>query len=371
MQIVTTDESAVRPTPNPPSAGRVWLGWWYEFWRGALLLGSAGSTPSEPGVVPINAPAPVRTLATMLEEYRRPYAVAAGRLGANFKGGYWMMYFAAPMAVLCSAASAVELAAGARVSYYGAEFALILWILTLFLMIDKGNWQRNWIRARRTSEHLRYLPLVAPFMTGETRNWYQELAARHGLRIIVDEEVTPACAWLGRTDAARALRLEDPKFCAGYRLYVEELLAQQIRYHIDKSQVERALSTRIGAASTGFLGITIICTATLFLGTLFLGDPWGFTHTAAYLRLLATVLPALGAGLRGLLAQGESHRVAELSEGMAKRLTQLRDQLMSLPADSCSTQELENVVWNAVQELLSEADTWMRLQESAPLSPAA
>ena len=103
---------------------------------------------------------------------------------------------------------------------------------------------------------------------------------------------------------------------------------------------------------------------------LFLGNLEGRVQLNAYLRLCATVLPAIGAGLRGVLAQGESHRVATLSEGMAIRLGQLRSQLLSLPAERASRDELESLVWNAVQELLSEADTWMRLQESAPLSVA-
>jgi hypothetical protein len=52
------------------------------------------------------------------------------------------------------------------------------------------------------------------------------------------------------------------------------------------------------------------------------------------------------------------------------RLGQLRLQMQSLPSGAESIGELENIVWNAAQELLSEADTWMRLQESVPLSVA-
>jgi hypothetical protein len=78
----------------------------------------------------------------------------------------------------------------------------------------------------------------------------------------------------------------------------------------------------------------------------------------------------MGGSLRGLLAQGESHRVAALSEGMSLRLAQLRTELQTLRGPADPGGKLENLVWNAVQELLSEADTWMRLQESVPLSVA-
>jgi hypothetical protein len=264
--------------------------------------------------------------------------------------------------VFFAAASAIDLAA--RLSY-GIELALIVSILVLFLVMYMGDWQKLWIQSRRTSEHLRYLPLVAPFVKDHNTNWYQEIAARRGLRIIVDEKVTDVCAWLARTCPVQALQPDDPTFRGGYISYAQELLGQQIGYHTDKAEIERTLSRRIGLASTAFFFITILCTAMLFWKSMH-GDP----HPYPYLRLLATVLPAVGTGLRGLLAQGETHRVAELSEGMARRLTQLHGQVKALPTD-VGLPQLEDVVWNATQELLSEADTWMRLQESAPLSPAA
>ena len=160
-------------------------------------------------------------------------------------------------------------------------------------------------------------------------------------------------------------RLEDPVFYLGFVRYVEELLRQQIRYHSRKAEVEQTLSRRVGLASIAFFAVTIVCTLILCLGKLKAGAP-----VNDYLRLCATILPAIGAGLRGVLAQGESHRIAALSAGMAMRLEQLASQLHSLPAEHGPNHGLENLVWNAVQELLSEADTWMRLQESAHLSVA-
>jgi hypothetical protein len=243
-------------------------------------------------------------------------------------------------------------------------------ILGLFLFLRRGNWQEHWVRARRTAEHLRYLPLVAPFVQNPCANWYEELAARRGLRIIVDDEVTRVCAWLGHGNATAALRLEDPAFLAGYRIYVDNLLAQQIHYHADKAAMEHTLGRRISHTSDAFFWITLGCAFLLFLvawmpsGSLVLQTP------GEYLPLFATVLPAIGAAFRGVLAQGESHQVAALSEGMSLRLGQLRLQMQSLPSGAESIGELENIVWNAAQELLSEADTWMRLQASVPLSVA-
>jgi len=358
---VGTRGPTLQPAPGPPARPRARLGWLHSFFNRAVLVGH--SPPEEPTAVTDNVPAAVRELALLVEDHRSQFAGAARGFGAEYKGGYWMMYLIAPLAVACSAAAAAGLLSPRFLS--GFEVALMVMILGLFMLMRRRGWQEKWIRARRTAEHLRYLPLVAPFVAGHGGNWYEQLAARRGLRLIVDAEVTRVCEMLDRKDAARALQLGDPVFYASYVRYVDTLLAQQIQYHTQKARVEHALSHRVGLTSSAFFFITIVCTLSLFLSNVA-----GRVQLNAYLRLFATVLPAIGAGLRGLLAQGESHRVAALSEGMAIRLGQLREQLQRLPAERTATDELENLVWNAVQELLSEADTWMRLQESAPLSVA-
>lgn len=340
---------------------RARLGWWHTLMHGALLIGHPRS--EEPGVLLEEVPAAMRQLALLVEEYRSHFAAMARTLGADYKGGYWMMYLIAPLAVVCAAVAVSRLASPRLLS--GVELLLMVAILLLFLVMRRGAWQENWIRARRTAEHLRYLPLVAPFVGGCNGNWYEQMAAQHGLRIIVDPDVTRVCAELARTESARALHLENPVFNAGYLHYVSDVLGQQIRYHGQKAALERALSHRVGLVSTSLFAITIVCTALLFIGNL-----EGNIKATDYLRVLATIFPAIGAGLRGILAQGESHRVATLSEGMTVRLSQLREELEALPRVGASNRELENFIWNTVQELLSEADTWMRLQEAVPLSVA-
>lgn len=340
---------------------RARLAWLHRLFHGALTAGHR--LPPEPVALLENAPAAIRELAVQLEDHRSGFAADARSLGSDYQGGYWMMYLIAPLAVACSATAGAKLLSPRIMS--GVELLLMALILALFTVMRRGGWQEKWIRARRTAEHLRYLPLVAPFVAGDGGNWYERLAARRGLRIIVDPAVTRICGLLERHGAAHALRLDNSAFHAGYVRYVEELLTQQIHYHAQKAEVERALSHRVGLTSTAFFAITIVCTLLLFVGNL-----EGRVQLVDYLRLCATVLPAIGAGLRGVLAQGESHRVATLSEGMAIRLGQLRSQVQSLPKERISMHELESIVWNAVQELLSEADTWMRLQESAPLSVA-
>jgi len=353
-------ESATAVPVTLPRRGR--LGWWHAFWRRLLLAG----LPALPATVPLpeGPPAAVRALASRLEHERGRFATAARTFGADYKGGYWMMYLLAPMAVTCAAAAAAGLASPRLMT--GIELCLICLILLLFLLMRRQDWQERWIRARRTAEHLRYLPLVAPFVPDKHANWYEVLAARRGVRVMVDEEVTRVCLRLAQLEVAQQLNIGDREFVRDYVAYVKELLSQQIRYHSQKAALEHALSHRISLTSTAFFTITVGCTVALFLENLS-----GFTRPAQYLRLLATVLPALGGGLRGLLAQGESHRVAALSEGMVVRLGQLLQQLEALPLNGSYNEELEKIIWNTVQELLSEADTWMRLQESAPLSVAA
>ena len=355
----------VKPTLNAPRPRRDRLGWWHEICRRMLLVGH--DAPEIPQPL-FDAPEPVRGLLLQLEDHRSQFAEGARAFGGDYKGGYWMMYLFAPLAVLFAAAawSAPEFSAPLA----GAELVVIVMILVLFLIMRRARWQELWVRTRRTAEHLRYLPLVAPFVRDPKVNWYQDVAGAHGTRIVIDDEVTRVCVWLAHTNAAHALRLDDAAHYLGFVRYVDATLTQQIQYHAEKAAAERALARRISLASTAFFVITIICTALLFLAHW--TEAIGLDHVLApqFLRMAATVLPAIGAGLRGLLAQGESHRVAALSAGMSVRLTQLREQLRALAQTPSSRATLEDIVWNSTQELLSEADTWMRLQEAVPLTVA-
>jgi hypothetical protein len=354
---------AQRPVLSVPGHQRARLGWWHGLVHRLLLLGHSDPPPPPPIS---DAPPPIRDLTLLLEHHRMQFAAAARTLSADYKGGYWMMYLLAPLAVLTAAAATSFGYFGSVLS--GLELFVITLILLLFIAMRRGRWQEGWIRARRTAEHLRYLPLVAPFVGDVRSNWYEQLAVRHGTRVVVDPEVTRVCEWLGAGTAARHSRLNDPASCTAFVEYLDASLAQQVHYHGEKATIEHALTRRISLISTGFFCITIGCTALLFAESTtrwFVLDHYVSSHL---LRFLATGLPAVGAGLRGLLAQGESHRVAALSEGMSLRLAQLRTELAKLTARGVDATALENLVWDAVQELLSEADTWMRLQESVPLS---
>ncbi|HEV7613972.1 MAG TPA: hypothetical protein VGO37_18980 [Steroidobacteraceae bacterium] len=354
-----------KPVPNLPQRRRIRLGWWHNIWHRLLLIGHPDVEPPLPVT---QAPPSILSLMSLLEEHRGQFATAARALGAEYKGAYWMMYLLAPLAVMSSAAAYSLTDHSLLLS--GIELLLIGLILMLFIAVRRGRWQDRWIQARRTAEHLRYLPLVAPFVADSQTNWYDQMASRHGMRLTVDKETSQVCAWLGVGETIAKLRLDDELFDAGYFKYVDDVLAQQVHYHARKAAMEYALTRRISRLSTSFFIVTIVCTALLFLESLLVTGDLGRNVLSHYLRFFATSLPAIGGALRGLLAQGESHRVAALSEGMSLRLSQLRAELQKMRASGAASQELEDLVWNAVQELLSEADTWMRLQESVPLSVA-
>jgi hypothetical protein len=354
-------------TPIDRSADRrgARLGWWHGFWRRLLLLGHIEAPP--PPVA--EASPPIRALTLLIEEHRSHFAESARALGADYKGGYWMMFLFAPAAVLAAAAT-VDFGRNGRL-LSGIELLLIGAILILFIAMRRSRWQERWIQARRTAEHLRYLPLVAPFVADTSKNWYEQFAERHGMRIVVDEEVTRVCSLLASASSLARMSLADRGFRTGYLQYVDDVLAQQIHYHARKAAVEQALARRISRMSTAFFAITIVCTALLFVETMVTPANAGGLIPSHYLRFLATGLPAIGGGLRGVLAQGESHRIAALSLGMSVRIAQLRDEIRALATRDTPDDGLENAVWNVAQELLLEADTWMRLQEAVPLSVAA
>jgi hypothetical protein len=358
-------ELAQKPVPNVPERRRLRLGWWHYLWHQLLLIGHPDVEPPPPIT---DGPPLIQALTVLLEDHRSQFATAARALGAEYKGGYWMMYLLAPLAVMSSAAT-WSLTRHSRL-LSGIELLLVSSMLVLFIVVRRGRWQDRWIQSRRTAEHLRYLPLVAPFIVDSQANWYEQLAERHGMRLTVDQETSRVCAWLGASEAVSRLRSENEQFDAGYHKYLNDVLTQQIHYHQRKAALEYMLTRRISLVSTSFFIVTIICTVLLFLESMLASAGLDRWLPSQYLRFFATSLPAIGGALRGLLAQGESHRVAALSEGMSIRLAQLRAELQRMRAGEVSRQKLEDLAWNAVQELLSEADTWMRLQESVPLSVA-
>jgi CHASE3 domain sensor protein len=308
-------------------------------------------------------------LTALVEAARAPYVHDARLHGAEYRGAYSAMYLIAPLTVWCGVA-ATDGAHHSRL-LSGVEFLLILTILMLFLVMKRSDWQGRWVQSRRTAEHLRYLPLVAPFIDGRRKNWYDDVARRHGTTVSADAKVTRVCGELVHTEAVVTMRAElsNAKFNKGFRRYFDEILTEQIQYHTAKAAAEHALARRISVASIVLFVVTLVCTALLFFKQFVIVNGIApYLPSLSALRHLATVLPAIGGGLRGLLAQSESHRVAKLSEGTALRLAQLQRELRELSPESEPTHHLEKLVWAAVQEMLAEADTWLRLQESVPLS---
>src|ERR1700683_914456 len=139
---MTTDIArSTPPTPNPPLTRRVRLGWWHSFWRAALLFWDRLRYLAEPATVADSAPGALRELVLRLEDCRSQSAMEARTFGADYKGGYWMMYLMAPLAVFCAAGTAAGFASP-RV-LYGVELLLIVWILVVFWTMRRGKWEEG------------------------------------------------------------------------------------------------------------------------------------------------------------------------------------------------------------------------------------
>lgn len=336
------------------------LGSFHRIGRRLLLMGhrfpSQGRSP--------RPPQPLATFVNTLEKHRSAFAQAARLYSARYQDGYWLMFLAAALAVICAAAGATW---GNERTFAGVETFLMAGTILLYWRMRSGRWREKWLRARRAAECLRYLPLVAPFVTDRSRNWYETLTDRNAL----EPEVTRFCAWAAKHDIVADTPLLDPQVYADYRDYFAATLEGQIAYHAARARQEKALTHRLGMASNLFFIVAVGCTALIFLRPYFAGTVIeGFTPSAATLRFLATVLPAVGACARGLLAQSESHRMAALSESLESALTSHLQQVRALaaPHGPDGITAIERLAWTAVRELLSEADTWKSLQDTVPLS---
>lgn len=340
---------------RPP---RSLLGHFHRIGRWLLLAGHgfqphAGSPP---------LPQSLSAFVNVLEEHRRAYAQAARLYSARYQDGYWLMYLAVALAVVCAAGGATW---GSERVFAGIETFLMAGTIALYWRMRSGRWREKWLRARRTAECLRYLPLIAPFVTDRSRNWYETLADRNAQ----DPEVTRFCAWVAQQKIAADISLLDPQVYREYRDYLAGTLEAQIAYHEARARQETALTHRLGAASNLFFIVAAVCTALIFLRP-YLGGLASFTPSAATLRFLATVLPAVGACARGLLAQSESHRMATLSASVQAALTSHLQKLRALPSPQAQdgAPAVERLTWAAVRELLSEADAWKSLHDTAELS---
>lgn len=242
------------------------------------------------------------------------------------------------------------------------EFSLIALILRNTRAGENGAWHARFLDARRLGEMLRHSRVLAPLARGGG-----------GLNREGDagERWTQ---WYARA-SERELGLPNARANAGYLAAVTQAtLVHEVRpqrdYHRDNAhflhQMHHALD-HLGERIfyvTGVLCLVWVAAAAFYLAHL-PGTGWIKTLLKPMLTFLGAVLPALGAALAGIRAQGDFEASAKRSRATARQLAQLAKRLKAPPLSYRQACLLQRWVADA---MASELVSWRLLYANRPLT---
>jgi hypothetical protein len=235
------------------------------------------------------------------------------------------------------------------------EFLLITAILVIIYRGRRKAWHQRWLKYRQLAERLRQDSYLAPL----------------GCSLLKPREVPhfgadPSRSWVDAMFHAitRDIGLAPGSVEIGYLLAVGELMDKvlkgQIRYHELNHERMEKLNHRLHLVGSGLFAITLVaCVVHVAVA----GE-------AAWLLMLATAPPALGAALYAITSQGEFARSADRSLAMKHELTQLRtiDLPAALKAGSQMFEELRKVARNVAEVMISETNDWNIVFKYRPLN---
>jgi hypothetical protein len=235
------------------------------------------------------------------------------------------------------------------------EFLLITAILVIIYRGRRKAWHQRWLKYRQLAERLRQDSFLAPL----------------GCSLLKPRETAhfgadPNRGWVDAMFHAitRDIGMAPGSVETGYLLAVGELIDKvlkgQIRYHELNHERMEKLNHRLHRVGTGLFAITLVaCVVHVAVA----GE-------AAWLLMLATAPPALGAALYAITSQGEFARSADRSLAMEHELTQLRtiDLPAALKAGSQTFEELRKVARSVAEVMISETNDWNIVFKYRPLN---
>ena len=246
-----------------------------------------------------------------------------------------------------------------------AEAVSLGWLLISVRRSRAGCWHERWLRYRSIAEQLRCVDILAPL----------------GLSSLQPEPETdehPAATalmpWLvRRIEAERGLPdcMVDTSYLEAHLCHVQTVLQAQSGFHA-------AAGRRYQAAERTFhrCGMVLFWAAAV-LAIYDLLHAWFPVHFEALMghhhwadlsaSALATALPALGAAVVAIVAQGEYKRLAERSSSMQTSLHRIATRLASTGKDRSLGSVSETCV-NAAQVLSGEVRDWSDILASRPPS---
>lgn len=259
-------------------------------------------------------------------------------VGHRYRSAYWSIYLLSALAVLF-AVLPIALGWDDHIhpwhTYAGvwaiAEIVTISAVGVIYWRGLKADWQGQWLAARTQAELAAYLPLVATlvdFKAAELpRDWFEHAL---GFAAPTDETsvVEALCQSVEKVAQAQlASTNHTPAFLIAVLPYTIWLLDGQRVYHQAVAHRNHAMMHRVHSITFSLFGLTA-AGALLHL----------FVHSA-WLSVVTTFFPALGASLHGALAQSEAFRLSVTSDRLTRELEEARERLVA-----CSHAMTDNYV---------------------------
>jgi hypothetical protein len=281
----------------------------------------------------------------------------AGRYAKLYRRAYLTMYSLAPLSVLCAIVGWWLVSNIPETSLEWLLTALELLLIVIILVViwrgRKGRWHEHWLDARVLAEQFRTWAFLAPIgqtpptsrlppyvskkaSQGDWTGWYFRARVRE--RGLSSDKVTPEY-------------LED------YRRLLLQVLDEQARHHSEKGEGRKRIHERIEFATTALFGLTAVaCFVHLVWPQLFQAESIAFLTTLA---AVTAALPAFGAALEGLQAQGEYQRLSERAEGMHHYFRSIQNRLTTAKP---SYTILADFARQASAVMLDELSDWRNLE---------
>ncbi len=227
------------------------------------------------------------------------------------------LYAFATLAVFAAVAGNIKLGVSHHSSFWTwVELGTILFICVLVTLASRRRWHGEWLSHRLVAEELRCLRLGYPFVAAPASCTQvprrSDAQASGQVRWVLDG----AEQWaLRRSAVASGLpRLPDGgAFVAHERFHVSkqyllDVLNGQASYHHRNAETHHRMSHRLHHTT----GIAFLLTGCAVVAHFFVHAEWLLLFTAA--------LPALAAGIHGLVSSNEMERVATMSQEAGIRL---------------------------------------------------
>ena len=289
----------------------------------------------------------------------------ADRIGRAYRGAYVLNFTLAALAVSVGLLSLfLWESIIAKTIFTVVEFTLICLILAITHAGARNRWHQRFLDARRLAELLRHTRVLAP-LGRETGGRAEASSLDPGERWT---------AWYAEA-ARRELSLPHGRADAAYleavtKVNLEHEIEPQLAYHSSNHKRLTHVHHELDHFGERLFYLTaVLCLvwvlAAIVYFTNWVGQGWIKYGIKPLLTFLGAVLPALGAALAGIRAQGDFDASAKRSLATARELENLGERLAQPPSNYREACVLQ--LWVA-DTMASDLGHWRSLYSNRPLT---